>query len=169
MCFIGRAWPNFPSFLSTFQINPNKNHPQVWALCRYAVYITHRWSGFPSSIARQQRRCHYRTLRLRKAVDEVFPTPTFLAPAVFLLWRYRPWIIGPGWCDIQRRIRYTIVCGCMSGRFYWLQHAVVHDDVGCVGRRSRESLSFASCEARHFVFNHLDCSSTGYPSKLLYK
>ena len=32
--FIGRAWPNFPSFYSTFQKNPNKNHPQVWALCR---------------------------------------------------------------------------------------------------------------------------------------
>ena len=32
MCFIGRAWPNFPSFFSTFRKNPNKNHPQVWAL-----------------------------------------------------------------------------------------------------------------------------------------
>ena len=34
MCFIGRAWPNFPSFYSTVQKNTNKNHPQVWALCQ---------------------------------------------------------------------------------------------------------------------------------------
>ena len=45
--------------------------------------------------------------------------------------------------------------------------AVVDDDVGCVGRGSRGSLSFASCEARLFVFHHLECSSAGYPSKLL--
>ena len=33
-CFIGRAWPNFPSFYSTFRKKNNKKVPQVWALCR---------------------------------------------------------------------------------------------------------------------------------------
>ena len=33
LCFIGRVWPNFPSFDSTFRKNPNKKVPQVWALC----------------------------------------------------------------------------------------------------------------------------------------
>ena len=34
LCFIGRAWANFPSFYSTFRKNPNNNKvPQVYALC----------------------------------------------------------------------------------------------------------------------------------------
>ena len=41
------------------------------------VYITPSWGGFPSSIARQPRGCHSRTIRLRKALGEIFPTPTF--------------------------------------------------------------------------------------------
>ena len=35
LCFIGRAWPNFPWFYSTFRKNPNKKVPQVWALCLF--------------------------------------------------------------------------------------------------------------------------------------
>ena len=42
---------------------------------------------------------------------EIFPTLTSFAPTLLtlfqlLLWRYRPWKIGPGGCDIHRRIRY---------------------------------------------------------------
>ena len=35
------------------------------------------WGGFPGSIARQPRRCQHRTIRLRKALGEMFPPPTF--------------------------------------------------------------------------------------------
>ena len=38
LCFIGRAWPKFPSFYSTYQKNPNKNHPQVRPLSRFLVF-----------------------------------------------------------------------------------------------------------------------------------
>ena len=33
-CFIGRAWPNFPAFCTTFRNKTNKKVAQVWALCR---------------------------------------------------------------------------------------------------------------------------------------
>ena len=36
------------------------------------VYLTPPWCGFSSSIARQPRGCQYRTLRLRKALGEMF-------------------------------------------------------------------------------------------------
>ena len=45
---------------------------------------------------------------LRKALGETFPTPMFLAPTPFQLWRYQPWEIGPGECgscDKHRRTR----------------------------------------------------------------
>ena len=80
------------------------------------MYITPHWGGFASSIARQPRGCQYRTIRLRKALGQMFPTPTFLAPTLFQLWRYRAWKIGPGVCDIYiYRIRGT--CCCHFGRF----------------------------------------------------
>ena len=50
----------------------------------------------------------------------MFPTPTFLAPTLFQLWRFRPWKVGPGGGDIHRRVRLaalvqyvhsTITCG----------------------------------------------------------
>ena len=69
------------------------------------LYITHPWGGFRSSIARQPRGCRYRTTRLTKALDEMFTTPAFSAQALFQLWRYRAWKIGPGGCDIHRRDR----------------------------------------------------------------
>ena len=43
------------------------------------VHITLPWGSFPSSIARS-RGCQYGTARLRKALSELFPTPTVLAP-----------------------------------------------------------------------------------------
>ena len=66
--------------------------------------ITPPCGGFPSSIARQPRGCQYRTTRFRKALGESFPTPTCLAPALFQLWIYRAWKVGPGVCDIYRCI-----------------------------------------------------------------
>ena len=54
------------------------------------------WGGFPRSITRQPRGCQYRTVRLRKALGEMFPAPTFSAPTMVQPWRYRPWKIGPG-------------------------------------------------------------------------
>ena len=70
------------------------------------VYVTHPSGGFPSSIARQPRRCQYRMIRLRSGLGEMFPTPT-----LFQLWRYRPRRIGPEGCDVQRRIRYRSTDG----------------------------------------------------------
>ena len=90
------------------------------------VYITHSWGGFPSSTARQRRGCQYRTTRLRKALHEMCTTPTFSAPTLLQLWRYRAWKIGPGGCDIHcRRTRYVhavslemILYICMPGTYY---------------------------------------------------
>ena len=72
-------------------------------------YHTPPWGGFPSSIARQPRGCQYRTIRLRNALGEMFPTPTFLTPTLFQPWRYQPWIIGPGLCVID-----TVVYGTLT-------------------------------------------------------
>ena len=50
------------------------------------VYITPPpRGGFPSQIARQPRGCQYGTVRLQKALGEVFPTPSFLAPALLIV------------------------------------------------------------------------------------
>ena len=40
----------------------------------WTMYINPPWRGFPSSIARQPRGCHYRTISLRKPLGEIFPT-----------------------------------------------------------------------------------------------
>ena len=50
--------------------------------------------GFPSLIARQPRGCQYRTIRLRKALGDMFPTllsGPFSDPTIYfnLLWRHR--------------------------------------------------------------------------------
>ena len=37
---------------------------------------TPSWGGYPISIAGQPGGCQYRTTRLRKALGEIFPTPT---------------------------------------------------------------------------------------------
>ena len=69
----------------------------------YDVCITPPGAFFPRSIARQPKRCPSRTTRLRKALGEMLPMPTFLAPALFQLWRYRARKIGPG------GVIYTVV------------------------------------------------------------
>ena len=62
----------------------------TWCAVPYTtVYITLPWGGFPSSIARQPRGCLHQTMRLREALGEMFPTPSFSAPTLFQLWRYR--------------------------------------------------------------------------------
>ena len=71
------------------------------------VYHTPLGRGFPCSIARQPRGCECRTKRLRKALGDMFPTSTLLAPlALFQLWKYRPWKIHQEGCDVHCRTRY---------------------------------------------------------------
>ena len=57
-------------------------HPANTYRIPYTLYITPIWGGFPRSIDRQPRGCQYRTIRLRKALHEMFPTPPFLAPTL---------------------------------------------------------------------------------------
>ena len=64
-------------------------------------YITPPWGGFPSSIARQPRGCQYRTIRLWKALSEMFPTPTDYSCCGDM----DDGKVGPGVCDIHRRMR----------------------------------------------------------------
>ena len=66
------------------------------------VYHTPLGRFFPNSTARQPRGCQYRTMRLRKALGEMLPTLTFLAPAIFQLSRYRARNIRPGGGDDER-------------------------------------------------------------------
>ena len=51
-------------------------------LIRRCTYHTPLWGGFPTSIPRQPRGCQFRTIRLRKALGENFPPPTFLAGTI---------------------------------------------------------------------------------------
>ena len=45
----------------------------------------------------------YRTIRLRKALGEMFSNADFfLAPTLFRLRRYRAWAVGTGVCDVHR-------------------------------------------------------------------
>ena len=55
-----------------------------------------------SSISRQPRGRQHRTVRRQKALGETLPRPTFSAPKLFQLSRYRPWKVGSGggWCYI---------------------------------------------------------------------
>ena len=82
--------------------------------CRTHLYRIRRCVSHPleavfqKSIARQPRECLYRTSRPRKAVGEMLPTSTFVAPALFrLLRRYRAMENRSRGCDIHRRIRYV--------------------------------------------------------------
>ena len=61
-------------------------HTRYTRTRRAVYYITPPWGGLPSSIARQPRGCQYRTTRLRKALDEMFTTPTLSAPTLFQPW-----------------------------------------------------------------------------------
>ena len=68
-----------------------------------------RFSKVDCYWSRQPRGCQYRTIRLRESLRETFPTPSYLAPTLFILFklcRYRPSKIDPGGCDI---VIYTIL------------------------------------------------------------
>ena len=82
-----------------------------WQPVYDCAYITSPGGGFPGSFARQPRGCQYRATPPLKTLGETLPTPTFLAPPLFQLWRYRPWEIGPRVCDMHRRI-----CRCIISR-----------------------------------------------------
>ena len=73
------------------------------------VYHPPPWGGFPRSIARQPTGCQYRTIRLPKALDEMFLTPTFLAPTLYS----DHGIVGPETGAIYTvvSIRYSIQIG----------------------------------------------------------
>ena len=59
----------------------------------------------------QPRGCQHGTIRLRNALGEMFPTAIFFAPALFQLWRYRPWKSSLGGGDIiHRSIRHSYCC-----------------------------------------------------------
>ena len=51
-------------------------------------------------MARQPRACHYGTMRLWKALGQIFPMATVLEPTLFQLWKFRAWKIDAGVCDI---------------------------------------------------------------------
>ena len=51
--------------------------------------------------------CQYRTMRLRKALGEMFLTPTFLAWTPFWLWRYRAWQNRSRGVWLDRHLRYS--------------------------------------------------------------
>ena len=91
---INRRLPNL-----MFQTNPTTVYDGVCHI------ITPSSGDFPSSIARQPRGCEDRTIRLRKALGEMFPAPTFLAPTLLSqLWRYRAGKLGRGGCDIDTAV-----------------------------------------------------------------
>ena len=64
------------------------------------------WGGFRSSIARQARRVPTPNgTSPESSRRDASKAPTFLAPTQFqLLWRYRPWEIGPGGCDTHHTL-----------------------------------------------------------------
>ena len=121
---VGRAWLARVALRTAV---PNEGY------IRYTttVYMTPPCGGFPSSIARRPRGCQYRTIRLRKALGERFPTSTFLhAPAPFQLFRYRGWKIGPGGCD---SVTYTVVYGNLRSSKSWSTFKLLFDNE-CVVR-----------------------------------
>ena len=55
---------------------------------------------------------------VRKALGEMFPNATFLAPTLFQLWTYRPWKIGPGGAGVI----YTVVYGSTGVALKVVEH-----------------------------------------------
>ena len=102
--------------------NVQRNNDECGWLIEYPIRRPPH-GGFPSSIVLQPRGCHHGTIRLRNAPDEMLPTPTFLAPILFELWRCWPWKNDPGGCDIQPL--YTVVRNYNDWRnptAQWLVH-----------------------------------------------
>ena len=103
-----------------------------------SLYTTPPWGVFPRPIARQPRGSKHRTTRLRKALGEMFPTPTVLTTTLFHLWRYRPWKIGQGGYDRRRRIRCI---SCISDKSPTARAAPCgrHRSRHCISRPFRTS------------------------------
>ena len=77
---------------------------------------------FPSSIARQPRVAPIpNDASSKSSRRDVSNVDGFMAPAIFrlLLWRYRPWEIGPGACGII----YPVVYGVRDRHLGISQHA----------------------------------------------
>ena len=74
---------------------------------RRTVYITPPGAVLQTRLLDNQEGANTERYGLRKALGEMLPTPNFLAPKLFQLWRYRAWTIGPGVCDIHGRVRYV--------------------------------------------------------------
>ena len=84
-------------------------------------HITPPWGGFPSSVARHPRGCQSipnDTSSEESSQRDVSGSPTFLAPTLFQLWRYRPMKI------VQLGVMHTAVPGgnrvcirCSSHRY----------------------------------------------------
>ena len=73
-------------------------------------YITPPSGGFPTSIAQQPRGCQYRTVRLRKALGVIFPTPAFLDNDTILAVE-----ISTTEKPTQGVVIYAVVCGVSHG------------------------------------------------------
>ena len=77
------------------------------------MYITHTpRGGFPRPTARQPRGCLYRTIRLQKALGEMFFNADLFATGNIptVVERYRAWEIRPGGRGIHhRRVRHLFV------------------------------------------------------------
>ena len=99
---------------------PGYPHKEALKECdgRCSLYRVHRCTShthpgevFQATIARQPKGSQYRTIRLRKALGEMLPSPNILTPpplTLFQLWRCRAWKIDPGGGGV-----YTVVYGPM--------------------------------------------------------
>ena len=86
---------------SSNRTEPNQNRGHTYT----AVYVAPPWGSFQARLLDKQEGADTeRCVRLGKALD-MFATPTFLAPTLFQLSRYRAWKIGSGVRHIHRRLR----------------------------------------------------------------
>ena len=102
LCFIGRAWPNFPSFYSTFRKkSQQKSSPRYRRVCHGVPHTTPSRGPFSKlEFARQPRGRQYRTIRLPKApLLDVSSADLFGTDTVSTVWRCRAWKVGRGGCD----------------------------------------------------------------------
>ena len=117
LSFIGRAWPKFPSFYSTYQKNPNKNHPQVRALCRVCCVLLFEIPGVSNAKGVRSWFCFYVQIRTAWHVRASSPAPDLVSRVVplkvtrlsSLVPRRSPvvsWINAKDMTQTKGRIRY---------------------------------------------------------------